>query len=269
MIDCFIFSKDRACQLDLLLRSISDNADNIHYGDISVLVKCSNGEYEAGYKLVKEKFANITYINETNFTQQIKAMVSGFKHQHCLGLVDDDVFVNKFDPMRIGLINEPSIHAISLRMNPKVNYCQTQDRAMTPPQFVKQGIFYIWDWSKENPNDDWGYPSCINGHVYRTGQFKELMARLNFGNPNGLEGQINLNRRMDQPKMACYENSKLLNVPHNLTQSGWNRISNKQEYSLKSLNDRYLSGNIISTENLYGINQTAAHMAVDYKLVKK
>ena len=48
MISALVPSKDRACQLRLLLESIKQNADDI-FTKIHILYTASNDEYEAGY----------------------------------------------------------------------------------------------------------------------------------------------------------------------------------------------------------------------------
>jgi len=53
MINAIIFSKDKACQLELLLRSIRRNTSNLF--DIKVIYEASNGVFNQGYEKLKEE----------------------------------------------------------------------------------------------------------------------------------------------------------------------------------------------------------------------
>ena len=54
MINAIILSKDKACQLDLLLTSIQRNSSNLF--NVKVVYESSNNSFEQGYDKVKEKF---------------------------------------------------------------------------------------------------------------------------------------------------------------------------------------------------------------------
>ena len=77
-INIIVFSKDRACQLDLHLRSLAANFKEFQENEISVVYDFSDLEYIEGYqKLIayiteledkrKHKLVNIIF-NEENFT---------------------------------------------------------------------------------------------------------------------------------------------------------------------------------------------------------
>ena len=52
MINAIIFSKDKACQLELLLKSIRRNTSNLF--DIKVIYEASNSVFNQGYEKLKE-----------------------------------------------------------------------------------------------------------------------------------------------------------------------------------------------------------------------
>ena len=96
MIDALIFSKDRACQLDLLLRSIDRYARNI-YGSLSVLYTASSAEFMRGYGLCFAEHAGAKFVLEHDFEAQVRKWLT-----LCDGavsfLVDDDVFYRDATP---------------------------------------------------------------------------------------------------------------------------------------------------------------------------
>lgn len=90
MVDALIFSKDRACQLDLLLRSIDRHAPNL-YSSLTVLWTASQREYGKGYAVCFSEHAGVKFIAESDFEGQVRhwLRIVGPKVSF---LVDDDVF---------------------------------------------------------------------------------------------------------------------------------------------------------------------------------
>jgi hypothetical protein len=90
VIDCLIFSKDRACQLDLLLRSIDRWAPRL-YGSITVLWTASEPVYERGYRRCIGDSAGVTFWREYDFHANVAWWLATCNEQVSF-LVDDDVF---------------------------------------------------------------------------------------------------------------------------------------------------------------------------------
>lgn len=93
MVDCLVFSKDRAAQLDLLLRSIDRYVrltNGFRYASLVVLWDASASEYEKAYRrCIAERRA--TFWREYDFEKQVRHWLD-----QCFDLVsflvDDDVF---------------------------------------------------------------------------------------------------------------------------------------------------------------------------------
>jgi hypothetical protein len=90
MIDCLVFSKDRACQLDLLLRSIDRWAPRL-YGSITVLWTASEPVYERGYRRCIADSVGATFWREYDFHANVAWWLATCNEQVSF-LVDDDVF---------------------------------------------------------------------------------------------------------------------------------------------------------------------------------
>lgn len=266
MINSMIFSKDRACQLDLLLRSIKD-----HFSDLvpsRILWRASSREFEQAYKKLGGIHPEFHFEKEVDFVKQTRETVMGFKESHCLFLVDDEIVIRPVDiwDAQSLLTDNPNIHCVSLRLNTECTYCYPADCWDELKSTERVGDFYVWDWTKQNPEHDFGYPSCINSHLYRTKEFQGHFAKLNFFNVNNLEGMFNNRREKFQPKMACFQQSKTINIANNLTQSGTNRAGKKIQFSLAELNRAFLDGKRISARQFYGIENTVATFEEDYQL---
>lgn len=94
-VDCLIFSKDRACQLDLLLRSVDRHAAGM-YSSLTVLWTSSTREFGRGYALAFAEHAGVKFVLETDFEQQVRKWLS-LTDGPVSFLVDDDVFYRAAD----------------------------------------------------------------------------------------------------------------------------------------------------------------------------
>lgn len=275
MIDCMIFTKDRACQLELLLRSIQEKMPSLKH--ITIIVKATTPAYNAGYQKIFDKYPFYNWVRETNLINNIKSTISMFRQPYCVTFVDDEVLVNNNAPVPALQLLESNkdIHCISLRMHPEIEYTYTSNTQSPPPAtFVKykrdddtvyKGLeIFTWDWRKHSNSTDWGYPSCINSHIYRTDMFKQLTLQPQYANVNQLEGVINNQRERFAPKMACYSRPSSINIANNLIQDGTNRHGTKPEFTPDNLNKKLLEGFIISSRNLYGLKQKTATFECDY-----
>ena len=249
MINNIIFSKDRACQLDLFLRSIIHNVRDYKRLTWTIIYLASTPEYEEGYEKVKKRFPNFSFINE---------MVKGFRnttidylytlpyHQF---FVDDDCFKEKWDPFdsKLDLLQTPEILTISLRMDPKYNYCYTQKRMTPPPSFINN---LRWYWEKLD--GDWGYPMSLDGHIFRTDDIVPLIRNLQFKNPNTLEAGL-ASKYLARPLMSCYSTAKIINLPINKVQTFNNNHAGLQyKISVEDLNRRYINGEQINLDLIMG-----------------
>ena len=72
-VNIIIFSKDRACQLDLLLRSMWSHIDSFDLYHIKVLYTYSNSLFYEGYRelIEREEFPSVFFKHETNFKDDV------------------------------------------------------------------------------------------------------------------------------------------------------------------------------------------------------
>lgn len=271
MFNCLIFSKDRAMQLDLLLRSIKDNFPEIN--KIHILWKASDNFYLSGYtKLIKKNLSNknYTWYKEVDFKFTVKKIVGNFFDQkYSLCFADDDVIINKPSFDNILKAFDDTVININLKMNPNINYCHSASINLDKPKFIENQDFLKWDWTKCNSNGDWGYPQPINSVIYSTDYFSKLIEKLEFIYPNNLEDAMNNNRNSSKPYMLSFLNTISLNIPNNITQNRHTPHSNNKSFTIESLNKKFLADYIIDTENLYNYENKAVHCEVDYDFIKR
>ncbi len=99
-VDCLIFSRDRAAQLDLLLRSIDRHAGDV-YSSVSVLWTCSSLEHARGYAMLQLDRDEIAWGRERDFESDTRDWILQAGEVVSF-LVDDDVFYRDApDPTRL------------------------------------------------------------------------------------------------------------------------------------------------------------------------
>ena len=91
MIDTIIFSKDRAMQLELLLRSIKDNFKELN--NVHILCKGTTNEFNSGYGKLSKMYPEFKWVAEQNLIQDVKNIVNSFESKFAMTFVDDEIVV--------------------------------------------------------------------------------------------------------------------------------------------------------------------------------
>ncbi len=271
-IDMLVWTKDRACQLDLLLRSIKDNF--VNYGNIYVRYDYSSSEFKKGYEKVIKKDYNlpITYIETTGvFDKDTKDIINKFTTEHMVVLCDDDVFIIPVDVRELLFYYNEEVCAVSLRMSKDITYCYGTQKESPLPEFLPcEGNFLKWKWADSDPSTDWGYPGAVNIHIYKTKWYKNMIKDLTFDNPNILESLFNKNREAFAPYILSLKRTRVLNIPVNQVQTvcPTNPFGKKYAYTRKELNDKFLDGYIIDTKNIYDYKNKGVNEELPLNLIE-
>lgn len=265
MIDTIIWSRDRACQLDLLLRSQQRFMPFIHR--TYVIWRATGPKFAAAYQGLISRFNGISFIEEGDFGRDLREILDRVEAPLILGNSDDNVFINPV-PDVIGAEHfGRSIAAFSLRLNPGVTFCQPAGLSLTPPEFMSLGMdggaLQVWDWTKSDPRGCWGYPHPIDSNIYARGVLRSLIAWGQFHNPRTCELWMDQHRRKDRPHMMCFPETKLVNICNNRVQDG--SVNPAGEQSVDFLNEIYLSGKQIRLEPFIGMPVTQCHVVKDYE----
>lgn len=268
MIQAIVFSRNRAAQLDLLLRSIEARAPI--FDPIQVIYR---GEFEfaEGYQICKEQHPEVRFLPEKNLSGQVEGLLRDWSDTPCVTfLCDDDLIIRPFidDPRPDTLLMPtPSLLCISLRLGFNTTHCYPYDRKQEHPGWeVALKDIRMWSW--EGKDGDWGYPGSIDGHVFRRNDLLDLLinqpygsAYHGFSNPNELEEVLNRNcRAIGTPLMACYSQSVLTGVPANrVNTSHPNRNGQEHPLDLISANAQYRAGKRLVLDELSAQQINAAH----------
>jgi hypothetical protein len=265
-INIIVFSKDRACQLELFLRSMKFYFEEFDQHIINVLYTYSNDKFKSGYdKLFTiHNDSNINYIKETqNFKNHILFLLDQDK-AYTIFFVDDIVFKNTFtlDCKQFEMFaTNNQILTLSLRLHPHLTYCYAACRNMNPPKFDSNLVFN-WYGSE----GDYGYPMSLDGHFFRTNDIRTLTSMISFNNPNSYESVLAC-YPLNKLKMICFEDSIIINNPINKVQNFNNNVHG--DISAEYLNDMFLDGNIINFEDFKEIKNISCHQETKINFIKK
>ena len=232
MCDVLIFSKDRACQLEALLRSIEEHGPQ--YEDITILYRSSTREHNAAYRSIMPGRHHWRWESEmeTSFYQSVQDWLLCSENVVSF-LVDDQIFYRKadLDPVP-GVVYQYGLNCV--RSHPMG--CEQRAHVLN-----QEDGWFGWSW--KDSTGDFAYPLSIGGNVYDKQELLEALPD-SFDSPTSLEAG-----------MACYAawwsretltaplHSCLVSLPHNrVTVQATNPISGVPEWSADALCDAFLDG---------------------------
>lgn len=265
-LDIIIFSKNRACQLHSLLRSIKDNLQ-IGYYSCYILYKFTDELSEQCYHHLRnqEIINNITWVPEINFREDLIKLLLQLQRKDndslIMFLVDDNVIFRKFQEKYILGIFTDDHCFISTRLSRNHDYL--------PPIFIKQEQYLEWYWDIDLSK--WNYPFSVDGNIHRTRVINQHIIKLNFKAPNSLESALTFYFKESPelfPKGLAPLEEKVFNNPLNKVQTEGHTWHGRS-MTVDDLNKAYLKGYIINNNILYKSMPTNCHFLVENNLLIK
>ena len=275
MLTSIIFSKNRACQLDLLLRSIRQNLPN--FRDTFVLYHATTPEFEQGYELVRQRFPEFDTIihQQSNFEFDTRDFISRAGEYVCF-FVDDNIIYrphdidHQFVDRMFNCIPELTCFTLRLGTNTVVQD-QYHNQPTVFPENIMVGnvvgtMIYLWDWTTVKVFGDFSYPFSVDGHIYKV---KDLLPLLDyeFDTPNAFEGRFDKNT-FSTNLMCCFKQSVLVNNPLNIVGSSNNNAGLYWGHTVEELNKKYLDGYQISLNSIMERDVFAAHQEMEIEFEK-
>mgnify|MGYP001572610163 CR=1 FL=1 len=234
MINFLIFSKNRAAQLDLLLRSLQAycRLDNFK---VSILYKETVNHKESYNKCIVKHSYYAEFIKEQNFKNNF---INQLNEEYTCLLTDDTVFFNTFN----NIIYPKYDKCFSLRLGYNTVVQNHFTNQLQPPLFPdeKEGNVISWNPSKYSNCFNFGYPFSFDGHIYQSKLLLDILSNKDFQSTNDAEGILNNNRNIIT-KVYCFEHSCCVNVPCN-NLSGLTDYGKIRYYGLDELRDNYERG---------------------------
>ena len=300
-----MFSRDRAMQVDALLRSFWVNCVDAGAVPLHILYVASSPQHIRQYESVARYWQgrlDLTFHEERDFRTDVltiagcglswrgrssRTLISLFRTnrglrrspgarpnaEYMLFLVDDNIFYRPFSISAVTGALASSARAIgfSLRLGRNTTYCYSLDRPQRLPVFIPRGGEVLGlEWAHEEC--DFGYPLEVSSSVYPTQWLNQALLRLRFSNPNGLEAQLaaatsrSWVRRF--PELLCFSQSVAFCDPVNMVQSvSDNRAGRQPDLASSALADKFDSGLRIDLRAFAHFTPNACHCEVPFSFV--
>jgi hypothetical protein len=230
-----IFSKNRACQLELLLRSLSQPASVLYTYD---------PEYKLGYRKLIRLYPKVNFIKQKDFKKDLLQILK--RTDLILFLTDDDIMISSFKwncSEVQEFKNNPNMASLSLALSAKV-------------------AGKCWEWKLYRSNYRlrmWGYPMSIDSCIFRTKDILQIIAGSIIPNPNQLETQLNLNIP-NRPLMMCFDKPKIINNSVNQVQSDF--PAHTYGITTHELEKKFLAGEKLSLFDIKKKAKTARYYRI-------
>lgn len=270
-----IFSKNRACQLHLLLESIQRNAP-LFFDEIVVLY-LAHDPYVNGYSIVRSHFpeskvSGISYVQETHFRENLLALLDEEEIAFTTLLVDDAIFyrpVTTTKETALRAITEDVV-CFSLRLGINCTYSHPVDISYSLGEHEVVGDFLKFDYRKQMKGD-FHFPLSLDGHIYKTKLLRSLLEGIDFADPNSLEFYLQgLTSTGAIPHMiVSFKESRIVSVPVNAV-----NVHLKHKYGIdffiseKALDKRYVGGEAIDFDALDFSKINGPHKELDFSYRK-
>ena len=258
-----VFSKDRAAQLDLCLKSIYKNLASLsQMWKIEVIYTTGSEEFEKGYDKLKYywDFSWLYFRPESNyggFKETLQKTMEGWG-EYVLFFTDDDIVYRTFEHQYEDFLDN-ELFCVSFRLgtNTFVQDQYTNGRCLIPDEVIMgDDIVRTWSWKEQKKDTNFAYPFSVDGHMFPSGLAKKVINNTpNYYNPNSLEGKSQHYIKDDihnlPDEMACFEKSFVINTPINRVQETCHNGAGKFfGSSPEELNTIFLKGERLTLEDM-------------------
>lgn len=281
-INLIIFSKNRAAQLDLLLRSINKNAENL-FDNIWVIYTTTD-DYENGYYILSGQHPSVYFLREPygQFKTFFEHQLGKFDNNDLLCHMTDDCVVynniNEYiskDEILSLFEDVEELNCLSLRvgLNTKIQTYHKGD-VLPPLNYVSDHNLIFWNHKSYSPHSPFGYCYSLDGHIFRGKDITPLIKSISYSDPNSLESSLSFHSHnpKTKPTMAALANQCLVALPVNVVNTAWNNPHAKLfSHPAPELNKRYMNGDVIDLDDLCMQlqNNDCTHTEREYKYMEK
>jgi hypothetical protein len=278
MIKLIIWSKDRACQLYLLLESIEQYTRYMF--DTTVIYNGSDEQYLEGYYKVMKSIEgwnldqDIYFVEEQNSIRYHTMNVIHFYENEHICFSTDDMVIYRQPPYRsykdiYQFLPRYESEVFSFRLGLNTTMQDHYRGLYQPPlnKYIehKVGPVISWNTMHHKCTDNYGYPLALDMHVFKKGMIDRIVGDEQWENSNQLESSL-FNHRNLISYISSFKDSVAVNIPANNI-SGVTRSGKDFPYTHRELNDRFLAGQKI---DLFAIGQEkiiGCHQEIEFKFI--
>lgn len=275
-IPTLIPSLDRACQLRLLLESISRNAYDQLF-DITVLYSGSDEDFIKGYRQLMVETDRvipshkIQFVWQDSFGENFHKWVSDLQSNLCCFFVDDCIFYRKMwnRPETIEeIMGDPEVFCYSMRLgenttlqNHKLNLFQKKFEGL---DWRSSYSSYKWEWARHNPDYNYGYYWSWDGVFYRSSDMKEMVGdEKSLKNPRAVETHM-YHRPRKYTHMTCPKKSSVVCMEWNCVQDDMGYYGGWVRAMPRDLNKAYLNGFAIDMDTMDFSDIRSCHYEIPF-----
>lgn len=214
-----LFSKDRAIQLELFLRSYAQQMSTPL--PLTVMYRASSEAHRQAYEQVFANYraSELTVVAESAFKPDLLAVLKASSARHVIFFVDDIVFIQPVDT-RLLEQWDPRDGILSLRLGRNITHSynrggieQPQPASFESATLGEQPLAR-WRWSTGTL--DWSLPTSLDGHLLPLPDLIPVIEQASFKAPNSLEGAIGQYKFLFKWRWGyCWERARIMNLPLN------------------------------------------------------
>lgn len=263
-IPCYIPSKDRAAQCDLLLQSLKQNAAGLFYP--TVVYTYSNSEFARGYEKLQDKWPTVQLLYEYDSEKQFYDFLQS-NEDNLIGLFADDCIF--YRPCTIWesdlrqLFADENVWTFTYRLGKNVtirDYVRNRIAAF-PAILMESDKYFSWRWNTIDFWDIFGFTVGFDGYIYRAKDLLQLSNRESFGRICFWEKLIcqKFNQNLPVRKlMVAPQYSEVFVEQINTTHGFKHNTTGKFNMGLEEINRKWLENNDIDLQGMdfSGVNCT-------------
>ena len=286
MITSIVFSKDRALQLDLTLKTIRKNFELCD--DLIVIYKTSEQQYEESYENLKLEHPNVLFVEQSHsLFVDVLAMISGAESDYICLFTDDDMVYREVDMSveQLDSIFIAGASCFSLRLGANTVKRDYGDGVLRDDSIPRSDLFppfMLWNRTSIPTGGYWSYPLSVDGHIFKRKAMLKFCTELEVLNrhysykgiprekncwsqtPNEFESKLQRFWFELSPVMACFEHSCVVNSPNNRVQEHMkNRSGDTFSYSSSNLNSHYMKGKRLNIKKINFETIVCPHQEID------
>ncbi len=263
-LNIIVFSKDRAPQLDLLLRTYARHAKP-QPAPVNIQYSASTAVHERAYRQVMAHHQAIIAraAQEAGFKPTLLTLMKSSNARNVMFLVDDIAFIEDFD---VDMLSRWETHSsiFSLRLGANIvrsfnNAVDVQAQPSLQHAWVQDQPILNWSWRRGEL--DWNLPVSLDGNVLPAAEILPIIVRQPIKGPNSLERALGDYRFLFKFRQGtCYPTSRLVNLPLNTvkTERGFDfpNFNVDPEY----LAEQYLQGMQLCIDDYGDATPDSCHM---------
>ena len=262
-----IFSRNRALQLDLCLRTLQLHCADIHKSAYVNVLYRADDHHRESYEILKREYPDVIFIEEVSFKQDLLDIVHN-KSGILFSIVDDTVFVEDFLLGNIVSNLESNLDCLgfSLRLGFNTNFCFPYGKSQDIPATVKveNGVANKYNW--QSAQLDFGYALELSSSIYRLEDIIEILENCEYFSPNSLEDRFAECHIHTKPNLLMYDKSVAFSNPINKVQL--DHPNKSGDIDADVLLQYFMAGYRINAEPFNHYKNTGAHELVNIEVKK-